>query len=119
MHTIGGSFGGGFGQRFARVLGCRETEAQGDPAVAGSTIVGFVIAQAEPTRRLVLEGEHRFSRYRFSFEIEPAGDGSRVVATTDAEFPGLKGELYKTAVVRSRFHVLAVRRILDEVRRRT
>lgn len=115
---VAGSVGGALGERYARLVGCRETKAQGDPAVAGSTIVGFAVAEAEGPRRLVLEGQHHFSRYRLSFDLEPSGGGTILTATTHAAFPGLHGQLYKTAVIRSRAHVLVTRRMLGAIRRR-
>lgn len=116
LRAVGSSVGGGFSERFARILGCAEPAAHGDPGVAGSTVVGFRVAEAEPPRLLDLEGQHRFSRYRFAFEIEPRGAGSTLRATTHAEFPGLRGRAYRTVVIGSRAHVLVVNRMLRGVK---
>lgn len=104
------------GERLARLLGC-------DPAVTsprfealpGQTIPGFRVAEAEPGRRLVLRGRHRFSDYQLTVLLDD--DGS-LRAQTHAAFPGLKGRAYKTLVIGTRFHVLATRRILHAVARR-
>ena len=80
---------------------------------------GFEIAEDDPPRMLSLAGRHRFSRYVLDFRVEPDGDGRSVVtAVTYADFPGPHGAVYRTLVVGSRGHVLAVRRMLVGVRRR-
>jgi len=118
LGTVSSSFGGGFGRRFARLLGCAEPVATGDPATPGSTVVGFRVAEADPPRRLILEGRHRFSRYSLAFELEPREGETRLAATTRATFPGLHGRAYRTLVIGSRAHVLVTRRLLDGIRRR-
>lgn len=106
-------------ERFARLLGCDPGDYSGVPGETGSTTPGFRVLRSEPPTRLVLEGRHRFSSYRLTFEVESQGkDRSRLSATTDAAFPGLKGELYKTGVIRSRAHVVATKRMLQMVARR-
>ena len=82
-------------------------------------------AVSEDVRRVVepavlaLQGEHRFSRYGLIFRLEPTKDENTLLrAETRAEFPGLKGQIYKTLVIRTRGHVLVVNRILRAVRRR-
>jgi hypothetical protein len=104
-------------RQVARVLGCRETRQAGDIGQPGSTIVGFRVARAEPPRRLALEGRHHFSSYALTFTIDELGGGrSRLCASTDAAFPGVTGRVYKTLVIGSRGHVLAVRSLLNGVR---
>lgn len=104
--------------RFARLLGCDEVEARGDPGQVGSAIPGFRVAASDPPRKLELEGGHRFSDYKLDFRIDDLdGSRSRLTATTHAAFPGLQGQLYKTAVIRSHGHVLATKRILHSVAR--
>jgi uncharacterized protein YndB with AHSA1/START domain len=105
--------------RFARVLGCEQVKTSGNPGETGSTFPGFRVARADPPRQLALEGGHRFSEYTLDFQIEDRGNGrSSLHATTHAAFPGLKGQLYKTAVIRSRAHVLATKRLLKSVAKR-
>ncbi len=100
------SFGGARVARIARLLGC---EDEG----------GFHVAHSEPERELALVGRHRYSRYALIFRIDPmAADSSRVRAETRAEFPGLKGSVYRALVIGSRGHVLVTRRILAAVKRR-
>jgi hypothetical protein len=118
LRTASSSFGGRAAEGFARVVGCRDPTAEGDPGLPGSTVVGFRVTRAERPRALTLEGEHRFSRYALDFEIEPEGSGARVSATTRAEFPGLHGRAYRALVIGSRGHVVVVRRLLQGIKTR-
>ncbi|RYP85856.1 hypothetical protein EKO23_11115 [Nocardioides guangzhouensis] len=78
---------------------------------------GFGVAVREPGRRLALDGRHRFSRYRLELVLDDAPTGgTRIRARTLAAFPGVSGQVYRTLVIRSRLHVLAVRRMLARVR---
>jgi hypothetical protein len=114
-----GAFGTSGGGLFARVVGCEDTEVQGEPGAEGSTIVGFHVETSRPPRELGLAGRHRFSEYRLTFLIEPGDtERSRVRAVTHARFPGLHGELYRTLVIRSRIHVLVTRRLLASIAER-
>ena len=112
---------GGRGRLAARALGCAETEVrdlEGAP-VEGSTIVGFRVERARPEGELALAGRHRYSRYALVFRIDALpGGATRLRAQTLAEFPGPAGALYRLLVIGSRGHVLAVRRLLEAVRRR-
>jgi hypothetical protein len=104
--------------RFARLLGCEPVQSRGEPGAEGSTIPGFRVARSAPPQELALEGGHRFSDYSLRFEIEGRGERSLCTATTHAAFPGLSGQLYKTAVIRSRAHRLVTKRMLDRLARR-
>jgi hypothetical protein len=79
---------------------------------------GFALAEVADGAPLRLRGQHRFSRYELVFAVAdgPAG-GSLVVARTFAEFPGLRGRVYRMLVIGTRLHVLATRRMLSAVRR--
>ena len=114
------SFRGRASEVVSSLLGCRETTVSGPrPLSVGSTIPGFAVDEAEPPRRLGLAGRHRFSRYRLEFTVDDLGDGrSRVWAGTWAEFPGPHGRVYRAAVIGTRGHVVAVRRMLAGVARR-
>jgi hypothetical protein len=120
LRTVEGSVSAGGATRLARLLGCSETEAAGPrPLAAGSTVPGFRVETATEPRELVLAGSHRFSDYSLAFRLDDLGtDGTRLRAETRADFPGLKGEAYKTMVIRTRGHVLATRRMLEATRRR-
>lgn len=118
LRTAGGAFGGRAKSAFARALGCDEPQRTGDAGTRGSTLVGFRVAESDPPRLLGLEGRHRFSRYRLAFEVEPSRSGSRVTATTHAEFPGPHGKAYRALVIGTRGHVLVTTRLLRAVRRR-
>ena len=99
------SFGGGRGSRlFGRMVGVRDTQP----------ITGFRIAEEERGRLLVLEGEHRFARYRWTFRFE----GARLSAATHAAFPGPHGRVYRTLILPSGFHARVVRRVLAAIARR-
>jgi hypothetical protein len=107
------------GEIGAALLGCRERGMNGEAGEVGSTIVGFHVARSERPAELALAGRHRFSDYALTFRIEDLGGGrSRLRAITHAEFPGVRGRLYRALVIGSRLHVRAVRAILASVRRR-
>jgi hypothetical protein len=110
----------GAAPRFARILGCADTEPAGPrPLAEGSVLSGFHVESATAPAELTLAGSHRFSTYALIFRLDDLGDGrTRVRAETRAEFPHLKGAVYKTLVIGTRMHVLATRRILGGVKRR-
>jgi len=111
------SSGGRSREWFARLLEASVTRSHGDPLEPGSSITGFRIARADAPVELVLEGEHRFSRYALIFHLEPLpGERSRVRAQTRAVFPGLRGHAYRALVIGTHGHVLAVKRLLRAVR---
>jgi hypothetical protein len=118
LEVVSGSFSGQARARVARVLGCAQTETRGEIDRIGSTIPGFVVARVVEPAVLALEGEHRFSRYALIFRLEQRDENSLLRAETRAEFPGVKGAVYKVLVVGSRGHALAANRILRAVRSR-
>ena len=77
----------------------------------------FAVTAEQRPERLVLEGRHRFSRYAIVVRVGAAPGGSRVRLESRAAFPGPHGALYRLAVVGSRGHVVAVRRLLAAIRR--
>ena len=108
-------FGGS--RAVARVLGVEPGRAAGTPLDEGATIVGFAVARAVPERRVSLAGRHRFSRYALVLQLSEDADGTTLSALTYAEFPGLRGTLYRTLVIGSGAHKVLVRRLLRDVRR--
>lgn len=106
---------------FARIVGCADRTASGPrPLAEGSTIPGFLVAAAVPGSMLVLEGRHRFSSYALIFHLEQVGAGrSRLRAESRADFPGLAGGVYRLLVIGTRGHVVAVRRLLSDIKRRS
>jgi hypothetical protein len=106
--------------RFARIVGCADTEASGPrPLREGSAFPGFHVATATAPAELALAGCHRFSDYALIFRLDELdGERTRVRAETRAEFPGLKGAVYRGLVIGTRMHVLATRRVLASVKRR-
>ena len=117
--TVSRSFDGRSATLLARLLGTAERRPHGDPTEPGATITGFRIGRADAPVELVLEGEHRFSRYALIFHLEALpGDRCRVRAETRAVFPGLRGRAYRALVIGTRGHVLAVKRLLRAVKAR-
>lgn len=114
------SFAGGATPRFARLLGCEDDSASGPrPLALGSAVPGFHVGAAEPERELALLGSHRFSRYALTFRLDDLGAGrTRLRAETRAEFPGLKGGVYRGLVIGTRMHVLVTRRLLGAIKAR-
>jgi hypothetical protein len=112
-HVLRGAFGGSSG--IARALGCDPAqgtaEFDGQP---GQTLPGFRVIEADPGRRLVLQGRHRFSRYDLTFVL----DDGLLRAQTRAAFPGVLGRLYRAAVIGSGGHRVVTRRLLAQVARR-
>jgi hypothetical protein len=120
LRTVEKMTAGRAAPRYARAVGCADTEAGGPrPLEVGSTVPGFHVAELIPRRLLVLRGSHHFSDYALAFRLEPlAGVRTRLVAETRAEFPGLKGRAYRALVIDTRLHVLAVRRAQHGIARR-
>lgn len=106
----------GGGERIARVLRCEPASASPlrFDASPGQTLPGFRVAEAEPGRRLVLRGRHRFSDYELTFLL----DDDTLRARTHAAFPGLLGRLYRAAVIGTGGHRVVTRRLLRQVIRR-
>jgi hypothetical protein len=96
------------------LLGCRITEARW-PA----QIPGFRVIALERPRLIDLAGEDRFARYRMIVHVRPRPDGDSVLAVeTRSAFPGLRGRLFRLALLRSGGHVIATRAMLASLRRR-
>lgn len=117
---VGGAFSGRAAERYARLVRSDDVAAAGPrPLAAGSTMPGFHVTVADPGRQLVLVGAHRFSTYALVFRLESHGPDRTILrAESRAAFPGSLGGLYRLAVVGTRGHVVAVRRLLAGVRRR-
>jgi hypothetical protein len=79
---------------------------------------GFAVTESRPGHHLGLSGKHRFSRYLLTFDLSELPDGgTRLSARSYGEFPGLLGRTYRTLVIGTRGHVLAVRHMLRGIRR--
>ena len=73
----------------------------------------------EHPRELALAGSRRFSEYSLVFRLDDLGDaGTRLRAETRADFPGLRGRLYRAMVIRTRGHVVVTKRLLGATKRR-
>jgi hypothetical protein len=121
--TVVRGFGRAVPAAIARPWGLVPARAQGDwrsTPEPGDCVPGFTVARSQPPRSLELRGRHRFSRYALVFELDERGEhGCRLRARTYAEFPGLAGRAYRTLVIGSGGHRLAVRRLLRDVAARS
>jgi hypothetical protein len=119
LKTVPVTFSGRAAARVATALGCAETEVSGEPGRIGSTFPGFLVTRAIEPAALALMGNHRFSHYGLVFSLEPTKDEQTLLrAETRALFPGLKGRIYRTAVIGTRGHVVVVKRLLNAVKKR-
>jgi hypothetical protein len=119
LPVLQGSFATPIVERVARGVGCAHTEAKGEVGTIGSTIPGFIVARVIEPAAIALEGRHRYSRYGLIFSLEPTKDEQTLLrAETRADFPGLKGRIYRALVIGTRGHVFVVNRILRAVKRR-
>jgi hypothetical protein len=75
------------------------------------------VAEAVPGRRVRLTGRHRFSQYAFILTLVTQPDSTMLSARTHAEFPGLRGSVYRRLVIGSGVHRVLVARLLRAVRR--
>ena len=97
--------------------------AHSDHAVLGRVLgtvpsSGFELAEEVEHRCVVLTGGHRFAHYRlvFGLEEEP-GQRTMLSAASYAAFRGAGGRLYRSLLLGTRGHVLAVRHMLRSIRR--
>ena len=114
------SFDGRLTETVAAALGCdpRRGENVAAPRARTTTLPGFRVAAVTAPTEVVLEGTHRFARYRLTFRIDSVGDDrARVHAATHADFPGLRGFVYRTLVLGSGGHVVVVNRLLKNIKR--
>lgn len=103
------------GERFARLLGCAPSHASPRfSGTVGDAVPGFQVEAAEPGHLLELRGRHRFARYALTFLL----DNTTLRARTNAEFPGLKGKLYRALVIGSGGHALIAKSLLRRIARR-
>lgn len=79
---------------------------------------GFACEAAEIDDRVVLGGRHRFARYPLTFELDgdPTGP-THLVALSHGAFPGVRGRIYRAAVIGSRGHVVVMKRMLRSIER--
>src|SRR4051812_12927357 len=101
----------------AGALGCDVTDVSGweTPGV-GATVVGFTVVAFDVPTTLALAGRHRFSNYALTYRLHPSGAGTRLMAESRGEFPGVAGAAYRTLVIGSRGHVVAVRGLLRRIK---
>jgi len=102
-------------RRFADDLLARGGDSRLTGLLATDPPAGFAVTEEQRPHLLSLTGRHQFSDYVLDLRVSPRSTGSRVTAVTYADFPGAGGRAYRTAVVGSRGHVVAVRRILAAI----
>lgn len=119
LDEVARAFSGPAITAYSRVVGCIDRAPSGPrPLETGSTVTGFRVTRAVPGEELSLEGRHRFSTYALSVRLEPCDPHSTLVRMgSRASFPGARGRLYRLLVVSTGFHVIAVSRLLDAIRR--
>lgn len=108
--------GGGGAAWYAPLVGAQPRTASGPPLTEGATLPGFAVVEADPGRRLLLRGRHRFSRYALEITLRSAAGGIDLTARTDAAFPGASGWCYRQLVIGSGAHALLVGRLLRTIR---
>lgn len=118
LRVVEGSFGSSTTGRVAGLLGCADVSPSGPrPLATGSAFPGFHVETAEPPHQLALAGGHRYSKYALIFRLDHLdAHRTRLRAETRALFPGFKGAVYRTLVIRTRGHVLVTRRLLGAVK---
>ena len=101
----------------ARALGCAHQGCSlALPLAQGQEGMGFRVAAVTEPKRLVLEGRHRFARYRLTFLVDPLEENrTHLRARTEAAFPGLTGALYRALVIGSGGHEVVVKRMLAAI----
>lgn len=87
-----------------------------DPQDPSTVPTGFALDEARPPERLALRGRHPFARYRWVFELDAdEPQRTRVRSATWADFPGLHGKIYRTLVIGTGGHRVAVRLTLKRI----
>ena len=105
-------FGGIGTAKIAGLLGTEHRRVTGRPLAVGSSIIGFRVVEVQPERHVVLAGQHRFSSYMLTFDLEE----NELCATTHAEFPGFHGSVYRAVLLGARGHVLATKHLLRKIK---
>jgi hypothetical protein len=103
------------GAAYAHLIAADPGRASGTLLTEGATVPGFAVAAADPERRALLAGRHRFSRYTLDLTLVPESGGTTLSARSHAEFPGLLGGVYRALVIRSGGHRVLVRRLLRTI----
>jgi hypothetical protein len=120
LATVGGLFSG-LPWWLAAAWGLEHptrTGAWGGAVAVGDTVPGFTVAEIEPGRVLALSGSHRFSDYELRFELDRSAAGrTGLRAISSADFPGVKGRLYRSLVIGTGGHRVAVGGLLNSVAR--
>jgi hypothetical protein len=103
--------------RFAAALLGRAARSPLTWLLGAEPRAGFEVTERRAGEMLALAGRHRFARYELVFGIARAAQGTRLTATSYAEFPGVRGRAYRAVVVGTGGHVLATRGMLRRIRR--
>jgi len=87
-----------------------------DPSDPSTVPAGFALDKATPPERLALKGRHPFSVYKLVFELAEDGPKrTRLRALTWADFPGIKGRVYRALVIGTGGHHVVVRLMLMRI----
>jgi Protein of unknown function (DUF2867) len=87
-----------------------------DPHDPSTAPIGFVLDEARAPERFALKGRHPFAVYRWVFELDPeSARGTRLRAITWADFPGVRGKIYRALVIGTGGHRVAVRWTLQRI----
>ena len=89
-----------------------------DPHDPSTVPTGFVLDEVRAPDRFALKGRHPFAVYRWVFELDSAPDDrprTRVLALTWADFPGVRGKIYRALVIGTGGHRVAVRWTLKRI----
>ena len=87
-----------------------------DPHDPSTVPAGFILDEARPPSRFALKGSHPFAIYRWVFELDAeAPQRTRLRAATWADFPGLRGRVYRALVIGTGAHGGVVRWALKRI----
>lgn len=126
---VAAGMGGGVAGWYAVLVGAEPRRRVGRFPDVGASVPGFAVADAVPQRLLRLAGGHRFARYELTFRLAEGAEGTQgaegvrpgetvLRAETRAQFPGVAGAAYRTLVIGSGGHRVAVPQLLRVVRGR-
>jgi hypothetical protein len=102
---------------FAASVSCADRGSIGNLDEVGSAFPGFHVVRSEPPFVWGLEGSHRLSTYSLEFRVVGIGPArSAVHAESRAEFHGLPGAFYRTAIIGTGGHAVAVGLLLARMK---
>lgn len=107
------------GSTLARALGSEAVELSGSIEAGDATLPGFEVVHVRPPERLVLAGQHHFSRYELLCRLEELETRkTRLSVETRGIFPRPHGRLYRAVTVGAGVQHVALAVLLEAARRR-